>query len=109
MREELSQIGVALAGASCLFRELPSAALRRIFSRLDLSGGHFQRHLLHGIAKLLNHKHCTFVRQRDNTDTAGVVHHVPLNQLAVLQFRLIPGDIEHLSLIGLFTAFGFFL
>ena len=86
-----------------------SAAVCRIFARFQLAGGDFQCDLLHGIAELLYHEDSALFRQGYYADTAGVVYHITLYLLAVLQFRCVPRHVENFALIGLFASGCFFL
>ena len=86
-----------------------SAAVCRIFARFQLAGGDFQCDLLHGIAELLYHEDSALFRQGYYADTAGVVYHITLYLLAVLQFRCVPRHVENFALIGLFATGCFFL
>lgn len=84
-------------------RSLPDLRL------FQLAGRDFQSYLLHGIAELFDHENGAFFGERHNAYAAGVVYHITLHRLAVLQPGGVFGDIEHLAQIGGFTADCFFL
>ena len=106
--KEFSQRSIFSAGSAGFFPQFPSAAVCRVFARFQLAGGDFQCDLLHGIAELLYHEDSALFRQGYYADTAGVVYHITLYLLAVLQFRCVPRHVENFALIGLFRFRLFF-
>lgn len=64
----------------------------------QLARGQLQQQPLDGVAELPHQRHMIVLIQGQDTHSAGMLHHLPVCQIAVGQLRLVLGHLDDLSL-----------
>ncbi len=103
-----SQILKFFADHAGFLTKLPETRLTVILSELQLSRGKLGERLLKRISELLHHEYFAFLRNGDNTYSAGVHHQLPRNDFAVFKLGAVFFYGDYLSVENKLGAYRFF-